>query len=176
MTTGARLLLLLRALEERIPPNGGHHAIHYAKYGSDVLGWEDRLALTIRLNNPNDTIGFQTLFFDEADLDRPIEDLVNEVAGLIDPTKARPDPTKATPTVVSPRYWTRSELAGFVLWRLWVWYDARGLSHGRSYECVNLEATRDLLKLPLHPDRDRVSDNEVLGEIRRRQVEQVANG
>lgn len=70
----AYLLQLLKTLEQRLVPPAGHHAITYGQYGNDVLGWEDRLALHVR--RPTQNI---TLFLDEADLEKPIEQLVEDI-------------------------------------------------------------------------------------------------
>lgn len=70
----AYLLQLLKTLEQRLPPPAGHHTISYAQYGSDTAGWDDRLALHVR--RPTEVV---TLFLDDADLEKPIDQLVDDI-------------------------------------------------------------------------------------------------
>lgn len=67
------LIKFLKTLEEVVPPPVEcHHAITYAQYGSDEIGWEDRLAL--RINVAGDE---RVLFLDTGDLENEIDwDLV----------------------------------------------------------------------------------------------------
>lgn len=57
------LLVFLKALEKEVPPPANcHHAITYAQYGSDLSGWEDRLAVQINRDGE-----FSCIFLDERD-------------------------------------------------------------------------------------------------------------
>lgn len=60
----------LKALEVAIPPaDKCHHAIVYCKYGNDVDGWEDKLAIHIVLGNDISLHNKSRFFFlDEGDL------------------------------------------------------------------------------------------------------------
>lgn len=70
------LIAILRALEAEIPPPPKcHHAIVFAQYGGDSIGWTDHLALQI-----NDGGTFFAYFIEDGDFDMPIESLVAEIA------------------------------------------------------------------------------------------------
>ena len=57
------LIDFLKALEEAIPPPAHcHHALTYARYGSNEEGWKDKLALQI-----NDAGVFKCFFLDDVD-------------------------------------------------------------------------------------------------------------
>lgn len=69
------LILLLRKLEERLPPPPRcHHVIHLKKSGNKTDGWTDRLALTINNNGE-----FITTFFQDGDFDVPVDLLVDDL-------------------------------------------------------------------------------------------------
>lgn len=75
----AYLISFFKALEARIPPaHGTHHAIHFALYGSDESDWAEKLALQISSGTR-----FRTIFLDADDLDKPIPQLVEEVASVL---------------------------------------------------------------------------------------------
>lgn len=79
MSTTLRVLAFLKALEQKIPPPPGrHHGFTANQYGSDEAGWEDNLGLHVAL-----PWGFQTLFVGDDDLDKPVEQLVDEVVQLL---------------------------------------------------------------------------------------------
>lgn len=62
-----KLINILKDLEKVIPPTKlGHYAITYARYGNDIDGCQDELALQI-----NDDGKFYTVFLDENDFDNP---------------------------------------------------------------------------------------------------------
>ena len=74
------LLGLLKELETRIPPpEKVHHCITYAQYGSDETGWEDRLALQV-----NDHGKLLCFFLEDADFDKKISVLVEEIADSVE--------------------------------------------------------------------------------------------
>lgn len=73
-----RLLEFLRSLEQAIDPGCGHHAITFARYGSDSTGWGERLALHVHFHN-----GSQTLFLEEGDLEKPAAQLTAEIKDLL---------------------------------------------------------------------------------------------
>jgi hypothetical protein len=62
-----KVLELLKFLDAKIPTNGGHHSLTAGQYGSDSLGWEDRLVLSIRVA-PNHS---ELFFIDESDFENP---------------------------------------------------------------------------------------------------------
>ena len=73
------LVDVLKGLEAAIPPSkNGHHAITFARYGSDEAGWNDKLALQI-----NDNGIFRCFFLDEDDLDRMPEQIIAEVKAIL---------------------------------------------------------------------------------------------
>ena len=54
----------LQTLEENIPvAKGSHHVLRFAQYGSDEVGWDDRLCLEISLPS-----GIERFFVDDQDL------------------------------------------------------------------------------------------------------------
>lgn len=66
MNTRQFLIEALKGLETAIPPSlNGHHAITFARYGSDEDGWQDKLALQVNENGV-----FHCFFLDESDLER----------------------------------------------------------------------------------------------------------
>ena len=75
------LINFLKAVEDAIPPPPhGHHAITYARYGSDAAGWEDKLALQIAV--PSYIGGnavFHCWFLDEADLCEPLYSVIVKI-------------------------------------------------------------------------------------------------
>lgn len=71
-----QLLEFLKLLERKIPPpNNSHHAVTYAQYGSDEIGWHDRLALQVNSGGV-----FECYFIDENDSIGP--DLVAKIVEL----------------------------------------------------------------------------------------------
>jgi hypothetical protein len=69
------LLLFLKSLEAAIPPpENCHHAITFARFGSDAAGWQDRLALQV-----NRADVFYCLFIDDEDFSRGVGSLVELV-------------------------------------------------------------------------------------------------
>ena len=74
------MLQFLKLMEGRITPEPGtHYALMCTQYGSDATGWEDRLTLVM-----NNGYGKNLkLFFDEDDLVKPTEQLVDECVDLI---------------------------------------------------------------------------------------------
>jgi len=74
------LMLFLKSLEGALPPpEHCHHAITYARYGSDDTGWEDRLALQVMLSRPKRNV---TLFLEPGIIDQKIDDLVGVIVDL----------------------------------------------------------------------------------------------
>lgn len=74
-----KLIAFLKLLEKVvIPCPRCHHSITYAQYGSDVVGWEDRLVLNIMLRQQ-----FHVLFLDDEDLEKDPVVLVREVLGVL---------------------------------------------------------------------------------------------
>lgn len=74
-----KILELLMALEAEFPPPiNAHHAMHAAKYGNDQEGWRDQLALTLNLNGV-----FRTLFMEEDDIERPLDEVLLDIRGII---------------------------------------------------------------------------------------------
>ena len=73
------VITLLKQMEEAIaPPQHCHHALTYARYGSDESGWVDKLALQVNQNG-----SFHCFFIDEGDDLNPPEDIVAEIVGMI---------------------------------------------------------------------------------------------
>lgn len=71
------LLTFLRGLEIAVPPPPNcHHALTFARYGSDEVGWVDKLALQI-----NHEGKFYCFFMDEGD------DLIDGMIAVIDDVK-----------------------------------------------------------------------------------------
>lgn len=69
------LMEFLKQLEIAIkPPAHTHHAITYARYGSDEEGWEDKLALQVNCNGV-----FVCLFLEEEDFNQTIDGLIADV-------------------------------------------------------------------------------------------------
>ena len=60
------------------PPENCHHAITFAKFGSDEDGWQDRLALQVNCDGI-----FRCFFLQDEDFHQEAEDLANEVAELV---------------------------------------------------------------------------------------------
>jgi hypothetical protein len=70
------LLDLLRKLEELVPPpENCHHAITFARYGSDSQGWEDCLALQV-----NKAGQFHCFFLDDGDFFQTPEHVARRLA------------------------------------------------------------------------------------------------
>lgn len=87
MLRAAYLRALLKALEERLPPPrhpdavaASHHGITFCRYGSDDTGWTDKLGLHIHLADP---FRSQTIFVEDADLEKPVDVVVSEICGLL---------------------------------------------------------------------------------------------
>jgi hypothetical protein len=75
-----QLLEFLKALELAIiPPKNCHHCLMFSQYGSDEVGWNDRLALQV-----NNAGTFQCFFLEESDFQKPIHQLVSEIALLVE--------------------------------------------------------------------------------------------
>ena len=73
------LIDFLKELERLIPPpEGGHHALTYAQYGSDDEDWTDQLKLTVF-----DGGVFRPFFLDEEDLNRTPKVVATDVLGLV---------------------------------------------------------------------------------------------
>lgn len=86
ITRTVYLRSLLKALEARIPPArhpdaiaAGHHAITFCQYGSAETGWTDQLGLHLRLTPAWN----QVVFLDDTDLEKPIDQLVDEIVMLL---------------------------------------------------------------------------------------------
>ena len=99
-----RLINFLKALEAAVPPPPHcHHALTYARYGSEEKGWEDRLALQIAATSSEVTGEpiFYCLFLDDDDLCKPVDELIIEIVVVLN----TPDPaaqTSDTPTRYFP--------------------------------------------------------------------------
>jgi hypothetical protein len=66
------LLDFLKELERVIPPpENCHHAFTYAQFGSNEMGWSDRLALQVNIGGE-----FHCLFLDPPDFDMSVVELV----------------------------------------------------------------------------------------------------
>lgn len=73
------LIEVLKGLEVVVVPSPkGHHAITFARFGSDGVGWEDKLALQV-----NDGGIFRCFFLDEEDLERTPEQIISEIVKLL---------------------------------------------------------------------------------------------
>jgi hypothetical protein len=73
------LIDMLKRLEFLVPPpENCHHAITFARFGSDDTEWQDRLALQV---NQDGT--FHCFFLQDEDLHQKPEDIANEVAELL---------------------------------------------------------------------------------------------
>jgi hypothetical protein len=73
------LIEFLKMLEVAIPPpENCHHAITYARYGSDADGWQDKLALQINLLGE-----FHCIFLEEDDLSLNAEKTVKEIERIL---------------------------------------------------------------------------------------------
>lgn len=83
MSIKERILAVMKALEAEIQPPSRklHHALMYSRYGSDETGWEDKLALHINLDGK-----FHVLFLDDDDFEKPIEQLVRDIAACLPAT------------------------------------------------------------------------------------------
>jgi hypothetical protein len=69
------LIDLLKGLEASVPPPPNcHHAITYAKHGSDEDGWTDKLALQVNHNRK-----FYCFFLEEDDLPNDPQRIIGEV-------------------------------------------------------------------------------------------------
>jgi hypothetical protein len=70
------LIDFLKSLEEILPPpKNCHHAMTFAKYGSDETGWEEKLALQCNIDGQ-----FFCAFLDDEDLSHAPEQLAAEIA------------------------------------------------------------------------------------------------
>ena len=75
MLIHSHLLLLLKELEKQLPPpKKCHHAMHYAKYGNNEVGWVDKLALTVNIDGL-----FTTLFLEDSDFNKPVGVVCSEI-------------------------------------------------------------------------------------------------
>ena len=73
------LIDFLKELERLIPPpTGAHHAIVFARYGSDDSGWDDRLALQVNREGV-----FIAFFLDDSDFSDPPAIVALAVDGLV---------------------------------------------------------------------------------------------
>lgn len=73
-----QLMSFLKRLEEEIPPAPKcHHAMTFARYGSDDTGWAEQLAIQV-----NDSGRFYTFFLDEGDLEAPEATIAEIVRGI----------------------------------------------------------------------------------------------
>jgi hypothetical protein len=80
------LIKFLKRLEHVIPPpNKCHHSITYAKYGSDLDGWTDELALQLNIDGK-----FVCVFLDEADFDYTIDELIASIGNSINDKNFKP--------------------------------------------------------------------------------------
>ena len=87
------LITFLKRLEELIPPAAGsHHPILYAKYGSDVTNWVDRLAVQVGINGR-----FHCLFLDDADFTKNPHELALEIKQELDLGPLRNEQLSDTP-------------------------------------------------------------------------------
>lgn len=65
----------LKGLEKVIIPSpNGHHAITYARYGSDSRGWEDKLALQVNAGGV-----FHCFFLEDGDLDGTPAQIIDRI-------------------------------------------------------------------------------------------------
>jgi hypothetical protein len=73
-------MAFLGELERLVPPPPNcHHAIMAAKYGSDVVGWEDKLAVQV-----NDGGVFRCYFVEPDDFTKTPEALAAEMRASMD--------------------------------------------------------------------------------------------
>jgi hypothetical protein len=78
MTIRHQILTFLKLLELAIPPaEACHHAMTFAKYGSEAEGWTDKLALQLNLRGK-----WVCLFLEDGDLEKPSDVLISEVVAL----------------------------------------------------------------------------------------------
>ena len=85
--THAFLLDFLRRLEADVPPPPDcHHAITFARYGSDEAGWEDKLALQVNRDGV-----FHCFFLEESDCLQAPADIAASICTLL----AEPTPPNA---------------------------------------------------------------------------------
>jgi hypothetical protein len=74
------LIDLLRAVEKAIPPpKNCHHALVAAKFGSDEVGWQDKLALQVNRDGR-----FHAFFLDEEDFAKEPKKLAADILALLD--------------------------------------------------------------------------------------------
>ena len=108
MKTRLWIIELLKGLEVAIPPAPTcHHAITFAQYGSDEVGWDDRLALQVGVGGE-----FHCLFLDDSDMEKPAGQLICEVvAALAVPMDG--EQISATPTSYNPSEPAARHMAGF---------------------------------------------------------------
>lgn len=78
----------LKELEEQTPSHSGKHSFTYARTGSKKLGWEDRLALNVRLSN-GDT---QVIYLDPNDLDLNQSVLITRILSALPKADGRGKP------------------------------------------------------------------------------------
>lgn len=70
------VLDFLRALELAIPPPPNcHHVLARCHYGSDTVGWDEKLAVQVNVAGT-----FHAFFLDDADQAKPSEKLADEIA------------------------------------------------------------------------------------------------
>lgn len=75
-----KLLAFLKALEAAVPVSGGrHHSITFNQFGSDSVGWEDKLGLHVWIPNGHAGAPVQTFFLEDGDLEKPVDILVAEI-------------------------------------------------------------------------------------------------
>jgi hypothetical protein len=74
-----QLLAFLMELERAIPPPPKcHHALTAAQFGSNIAGWEDKLALQMNIGGE-----FVAFFLDDTDLLMTPEELVRNIVDLL---------------------------------------------------------------------------------------------
>jgi hypothetical protein len=75
-----RLINFLKALETAVPPPPHcHHAITYARYGSDEKGWQDRLALQVGVICNCKELIFHCFFLNDEDLLGPADAVIAQI-------------------------------------------------------------------------------------------------
>jgi hypothetical protein len=73
------LIDLLKSLESIVaPPPNCHHAITYAKFGSDETEWQDELALQVNKDGE-----FLCFFLDDEDFAQKPEEVANKIGTII---------------------------------------------------------------------------------------------
>jgi hypothetical protein len=88
------LIDLLKRLEAAVPPPPKcHHAITFARYGSDEVGWTDKLALQVNANHT-----FYCFFLEEDDLPDDPQRVIDYVVKSL----ASPEITKIMQKGVGP--------------------------------------------------------------------------